>query len=61
MTSSFEVLETLIPEIYLSTGVRFRTGGVNLKDHDFCCKKGGSRAAKGRQCDDCSLNVKEDE
>ncbi len=58
---SFKMLKTPIPEIYFRTGILFRTGGINFKDNDFRYKRGGSRADKGRQCDNCSLNVVEDE
>jgi hypothetical protein len=58
---SFKMLKTSIPEIYFRTGILFRTGGINLKDSDFRYKRGGSRANKGRQCDNFSLNVVEDQ
>ena len=55
------MLKTQIPEIYFRTGIMLRTAGINFKDNDFRYKRGGSRANEGRQCDNCSLNVVEDE
>jgi hypothetical protein len=55
------MLKTPIPEIDFCIGIMFRTGGINFKDNDFRYKRGGSRAAEGRQYDNYSLNVVEDE
>jgi hypothetical protein len=58
---TFKMQKTQIPEIYFRTGIVFQTGGINFKDINFRYKRGGSRADNGRQCDNCSLNVVEDE
>jgi hypothetical protein len=38
-----------------------KIGGIKFIDNDFRYKRGGSRAAEGRQCNKYSLNMVEDD